>query len=304
MPVRLTDLDESAPLTDGAERLERGEVLRFAPGAVPLPSDEDLEFLRRKLPSGSPGHSNSSYLPDRDRLYGLDGDSQFLERARSILAERDRVVREALGRLVPEYARDWRVGKVEYTHRETRMAESIHEQGRRPAHLGLFTQGTSHGATHGDRVLRFFTNVHPTQARVWHSAGTFADIYPHIAERLVREKATDGLRPRWLDRARSRTLRGLTGLGLSAAQRADSSPYDRAMKRLLTALESDDEFWEEPRAVLMLEFPPLSSWLVMTDVVSHAEVSGRQALVNTLFVKRARERCPAISPWAHLAGTV
>ena len=29
-----------------AERLERGEVVVFAPGVLPLPSEEDLVFLR------------------------------------------------------------------------------------------------------------------------------------------------------------------------------------------------------------------------------------------------------------------
>lgn len=299
MPVRLTDLDESVPLTDGAERLERGEVLRFAPGSVALPPEEDLEFLRRELPTRLAARKNISYLPTGDYLSGIDADDETRDRVRSILADRDRAVRAVLGRLLPDYARDWRIGKVNFRPLEERGRELSRHSSNELLHVDAFASG----ATHGDRVLRFFTNVHPTESRVWRSAGTFAELYPLFSEKIARGKSAPNLRPGLLDRAWSGTVRGLSGLGLSRAELADSSPYDRAMKRFHDVLKDDEEFQEDPPARLVLEFPPFSSWAVMTDVVSHAVVSGRHALVNTYYVKRARERCPELSPWAMLASS-
>ncbi len=299
MPVRLTDLDESVPLTDGAERLERGEVLRLAPGSVPLPDEEDLEFLRSELPKHLASRKNISYLPTGDYLSGLDADDETRGRVRSILADRDQAARTVLGRLLPDYAKDWRIGKVNFRPLEERGRELVRHSSNELLHVDAYASG----ATHGDRVLRFFTNVHPTESRVWLSAGTFADLYPLFSEKIARGKTASNLRPGLLDRAWSGTLRGLSGLGLSRAELADSSPYDRAMKRFHDVLKDDEEFQEDPPARLALEFPPFSSWIVMTDVVSHAVVSGRHALVNTYYVKRARERCPEISPWSLLASS-
>src|SRR5205807_1518807 len=34
----------------------------------------------------------------------------------------------------------------------------------------------AYGATHGDRILRFFVNLNPSSDRIWISKGTFADL--------------------------------------------------------------------------------------------------------------------------------
>jgi len=50
-----------------------------------------------------------------------------------------------------------------------------------------------------------------------------------------------------------------------------------------------------------LSFPPFTSWCVLTDMVSHAAVSGRYALVNTFYVKLERCAVPDLAPFNVMA---
>ena len=101
-----------------------------------------------------------------------------------------------------------------------------------------------------------------------------------------------------LDRALSATLRGIAKLGLPQALTADSSPYDRAMKRMHDTLKDDDEFQKDEARWRFFEFQPFSSWMCLTDLVSHACVSGQHALVNTWTVPPSALAHPELSPYA------
>jgi hypothetical protein len=45
-----------------------------------------------------------------------------------------------------------------------------------------------------------------------------------------------------------------------------------------------------------LRFPPWSAWMVFTDMVSHASISGQHALVNTFIVRLNACRLPELAP--------
>jgi hypothetical protein len=45
-----------------------------------------------------------------------------------------------------------------------------------------------------------------------------------------------------------------------------------------------------------MEFPPMSTWLVYTDGVPHAVMSGQHALEQTFIISRAGLVAPQISP--------
>jgi hypothetical protein len=64
---------------------------------------------------------------------------------------------------------------------------------------------------------------------------------------------------------------------------ADRSPYDRFMLRFHDYLKENTDYqqkWEKIR----LEFPPFSTWMVFTDSVPHAALSGQYALEQTFIV--------------------
>lgn len=278
------------------ERLERGDVLLFAPGQLPLPPEEDLAFLRGL--GGSLTLKNISYHPEGDYLSGIER-GEARTRTRAVLRERDRAVRGFLGERLADYAADWRVGKVNFRPLQERGRDLPRHSSNELLHVDAFASG----ATHGDRVLRFFTNIHPSEARVWRSAGLFPELYREFgAAAGVAGRGERGLAPSLPERAFSGLLQALARVGIAQPLMADTSPYDRAMHRFHNHLKDDDGFQRDEARCVRMEFPPFSSWAVLTDMVSHAAVSGQHALVDTFYVRRTRCVRPELAPYSIMAG--
>ncbi len=192
---------------------------------------------------------------------------------------------------VPQFTAGWRIGTSSYRPLEEKGRDlSAHASNER-----VHVDAGAYGATHGDRILRFFVNLNPSSDRVWISKGTFADL-------LGRHGAEAGIASGDLEAALpERAYRGL----LRAAGRAfpmlrviESSPYDRRMRRFHNWMKDTPAFQEGPSE--RLSFPPFSAWMVLTDGVSHACIAGQHALVDTFLVPLRNCKLPA--PFHLLSG--
>ena len=281
------------------ERLERGDVLLFPPGALTLPPQEDLEYLRREL-GAAIKLKNISYHPEGDYLSGIKRDPVRARRVRAVLFEHNREVQALLRGRLPEYAADWRVGKVNFRPLQERGRELPRHSSNELLHVDAFASG----ATHGDRVLRFFTNIHPTQSRLWKSAGLFPALFDEFREPAgIASIGESGLRPGLPERAFSGLLHAVARMGVAQPLAVDTSPYDRAMHRFHNYLKDDDTFQRDEGRCVRMEFPPFHSWAVLTDMVSHAAISGQHALVNTFYVKQSCCVHPELSPINIISGS-
>src|SRR5918911_3404912 len=183
-----------------AEALERGRIVRFARCPVELPSREDLDFLRDGL-AAFLERKNVSYYPEADRLTGLRAPREVRARAHGILQAHSARVRAFLERAMPELTRGWQPG--------TSSFRPLEEEGRNLSpHASnelVHVDAGAYGATHGDRILRFFVNVNPARERVWVTKGTFAELYRrHAREAGIAEAHVDPAVP---ERALSVVLR-------------------------------------------------------------------------------------------------
>jgi hypothetical protein len=285
--------DVGGPAPDLAESLERGEILMFPPGALELPSEEDLAFLRDEL-GKLISLKNISYHPRGDYLSGIKKAGDARERTRRILSERHRTVTAFLARHLPRYAAEWSEGKVNFRPLQEQGRALSRHSSNELVHVDAFASG----ATHGDRTLRFFTNIHPTESRVWKSAGLFPELLDEFGPAAgVLPLGSSGLQESALDQLRTGTLRTLAKLGLPQALTVDSSPYDRAMKRMHDTLKDDDAFQRDESRWSFFEFAPFTSWVCFTDMISHACVSGQHALVNTWTVAKASQATPENAPY-------
>ncbi len=251
------------------ERLEAGEILYFPAPPFSLP-DPDRALLLGQRWDGSAIHKNISYRPGADALGGFGG-------AGAARAEVHRVLRECSARLLGfpgEFLRPYR-GRFQADYASFRP---VKEEGRGLPlqrndllHMDAFPSRP----TRGGRILRVFTNLHPDRARVW----LVTDRFPALAARFAGAAGLAGLAappaaPARLA-ARARALPGLPGAGRSA--------YDRFMLRFHDCLKEHAAFQAEC-AKTRIEFPPLSTWLVFTDGVPHAVLSGRSAIEQTVIV--------------------
>ena len=145
--------------------------------------------------------------------------------------------------------------------------------------------------SHGDRLLRIFTNIHPERARVWHTTDHFESLAGQFAERVGLHR-----KPGALDHWKHLTARAAASLGLPVVARP---PYDRFMLKIHHAMKEDAGFQETCRKDRW-EFPAGSTWIVFTDSASHACLSGQYALEQTFIIRRASLAAPEKAPIAIL----
>ena len=302
-----------------AEQLESGHILFFPENPFPLAPDDRDFLLGLRQTSGQLGmfHKNVAYRPFEDRLTGLDNrePSDRKRRLGFILRKFSADVARFLDETFPCYA-----GHARRDFASFRPLEEKGRPSRRRARNDLLhTDAFPTRPTHGDRILRVFTNFNPTERRVWHTSETLAGLAPRFARQaglpraqsrglpasansrpVILSAAKDLLlasSPRPARSAPARLLHEIAKLlGIPAARR---SPYDRFMLRFHNFLKENQSF-QETCTKQRWEFPPGSAWIVYTDMATHAVLSGQFALEQTFIVSRSAMVLPAMAPLAIL----
>ena len=277
-----------------SDSLERGSIVYFPRSPVPLPSAEDLEFFRSELPKRLK-LKNISYHPETGRTRGLDSDDAGLvERVDRVLKSVSDEIAAFLGRTAPRLTKNWTVGTCSF--------RPIQEQGRNlSAHASnelVHIDAGAYGATNGDRILRFFINVNPSEDRVWVTKGSFPELFAEHGERahLGYQNAGAGYLTKGpLDHLRTGFI-NLAALGLPVLKVLDSSPYDRAMRKFHNYMKDTPSFQQQEQGHEEFRFPPFSAWMVYTDMVSHACLSGQHAFVHTSLVRLENCHLPEMAP--------
>ena len=292
-PLHRVTAEEYDNPGDRLERtLEQGNILLFEPGRLPLPSEEDLHFLRNEV-GKLIKLKNISYHPHGDYISGMKNEGDAGEQVMRILREHSSTVNAFLGRMLPGYSASWSPRKVNFRPVQEKGRVIKRHSNNELLHVDAFPAG----ATHGWRPLRFFTNINPEEARIWRIAEEFRELYQAYGEAAGIAPAP-ALRQGLGERAWSGALRGLASLGLPQLQVVgDTSPYDRAMRRMHNWMKDNDDYQNDPDRGVKLSFEPFHSWCVFTDLVSHAALSGQHALVATYYVKPEACHLPERSPW-------
>jgi len=270
---------------EACRNLEAGHIVFLPVSPIEIPG-EDRELLLGRKQSSSAYHKNIAYRPLEDRITGLDSsEAQEAEQLRRILSSYSQRSIEFLRTFLAPYAEKW---KLEFA-----SFRPIEEKGR-PARLHarndlLHFDSFPTRPTNGSRILRFFTNINPLQNRVWLTSQTFESFGP----RMVKEGGLTA-------QLQNPLLRGVNSLARALhLRKSNSSPYDDLMHRCHNTMKEDTKF-QETTPKQRWEFPPNSSWMVYTDCVSHAVLSGQYALEQTLLIPQSALVDPQRSPLAIL----
>lgn len=268
-----------------AEQLERGQIVCFPPGQFTLePSAQ--EFLLAQRQTAASYHKNIAYRPRSDRLTGADTRSPAeAERLRAILRDFSRQATDFVAQWLAPYAAS---GAIRLDFASFRPLEEHGRQLRLRARNDLLhTDAFPTRPTCGDRILRFFVNLNPTRPRVWATSETFGPLVRRYGKQAGLEEIAQ--------RARSRVRISLRRLARQLGWRV-ASPYDRFMLRFHHFLKENADFQQTaPRQ--QWQFAPGTAWMVYTDMVSHAVLSGQFALEQTFLIDHRAMlepvRCPA-----------
>jgi 3-deoxy-D-manno-octulosonic acid hydroxylase-like protein len=276
-----------------SDELERGNVVYFPKSPVAPPEPADLTFLREEMPRQLK-RKNVSYYPSADRLVGVEAPA-LAERTHRLLQAHSRRVVEFLTQSMPDFVKGWTVGTSSFRPLQERGRNLSPHASNELVHV----DAGAYGATHGDRILRFFINVHPTESRVWATRGTFAEVYLRhgMAAGVAPRAPGRDLRPGLGNRLYSGLLRGAERLGARRTRMIDTSPYDRLMRQFHNYMKDTPAFIQGRDGYEEFSFPPFSAWMVLTDTVSHACLSGQFAFVDTFLIRLASCRLPELSPY-------
>ena len=278
--VRPEQRDERA--RTWCELLERGQILFFKEPPFKL-SRGDRDFLVAQEWAELRLHKNVTYRPGEDILRGVTGDAATVERVHSILRNYSGNVADFLGKFLVPYAGKWMLDLSSFRpFEEERRGLPLHKRNDL-----LCVDAFPSRPTRGGRILRVFTNLNPSKPRVWNTTEGFEVLAQRYAEdaglmRIAEESFLSRTVHDWGEKL------GFRGMG--------RTPYDMFMLGFHDYLKENTAFQKDcPKA--RLEFPPLSTWLVFTDGVAHAAMSGQYALEQTVLIPPTALVAPESAPY-------
>lgn len=135
----------------------------------------------------------------------------------------------------------------------------------------------------GKRILRVFSNINPNSApRVWHLGESFAEVVDRFG-------------------AQARPMLPLESILLKQLKLTKSlrSHYDHLMLQIHDNMKKD-EAYQKAVTKERVAFPANSSWIVYTDLVSHAALAGQYVLEQTFYLTQDDMHHPEASPLRQL----
>jgi len=269
--MELVTVEEPHPSPELYTALEQGNILMFRRAPWELPA-ADQEFLRSITQTSRAYHKNIAYRPESDRVTGFDENSlDDPEKLRLILRRFSEAALNFLRRFVPRYMDGCRIDYASFRGVEEEGRDLAFKKRNDLLHIDAFPTRP----TGGDLILRTFVNIHPTRNRVWLTSDPFGP--------LAREHA---LAAGW---SRIASWERLTRL------LTRRTAYDRFMLHFHDYLKRNRQYQDTCRKYRW-EFPPGAAWMVFTDVVPHAVLSGQHALEQTVIVPRKNLLVPACAP--------
>jgi hypothetical protein len=289
--VMMTDSSPALAVNDArfdAEKacafLERGGII-FFPKSPFAPSPEDQSFLltQKQLEAGY--HKNICYRPLEDRVTGVKANSGTdVERLRKVLRAYSQSVTEFLHTFLAPYTRNWQYDFASF--------RPLEEKGRklrlRARNDLLHVDSFPTRPVFGNRIFRVFTNINPELERVWRTSDTFETLAHGFKNQVNPPSETNS--PSLRDLPGIKQLGDLLGFKSNA-----SSAYDKWMLNFHNFLKENSQFQATARKDIW-RFPPGSSWMVFTDMVSHSVLSGQHALEQSYIVSKDDQVVPELAP--------
>jgi hypothetical protein len=259
-------------LLDAASALENGKVIYCPQLPFALSTAEKALLTPRTLETKS---KNISYNVFNKQLKGCRLKNHRCQDMKGLLSRYQVFSEGLISVLIPEYQATLIKGRTSYRPIEIDGRETSILKDDTKLHVDAF----SATPTQGNRILRVFTNMNPFgQNRHWRLGEPFEEVVKHFSGSLKK--------PIW----GSRTL-----LSLLKMTKSYRSLYDHYMLQLHDQMKLDPEYQAN---VLKQDFyfPPGATWIVMTDCVSHAALSGQYVLEQTFYLPVNGMQYPELSP--------
>lgn len=253
-----------------AEALEAGSILflpelsfKFDPTELPL-----LEMA----PTSS---KNIGFNAQKQRVSGIDCAEKETKALEAMMTRYTEEAKKLVLSLFPKYeAMQTGLTSLRTVEAEGRKAASFRKDDTR-LHIDAFPSRP----TGGRRLLRVFCNINQTDApRVWQAGESFENVAMKFLPKAQQYSTLLA------------TLRNVVGI-----TKTFQTHYDSIMLKLHHLMKADMEYQRDV-SKRECSFPPGSVWIVFSDQVSHAVVSGKQMMEQTFYLPVDSMYHPDTSP--------
>ncbi len=258
--------DAALPAADAAQAtaaLESGKVL-FLPRLAFTLSAAEKKFLSPQWSDGKA--KNVSYDPSAHQVRHTAAQGDDRAALAAMMDRYANAARTLVTGLCPAYAQDLAWGLTSFRPVSAANREASVRKDDMRLHLDAFASRP----VQGKRLLRVFCNVNPEgQPRVWEIGEPFDAVATRFRERIPAPLPGSA----WL----------LEKLHVTKGRR---SPYDHNMLGLHDQAKLDDAYQQaSPKS--RVELPAGTTWIVFTDLVMHAVLSGQYLLEQTFYLPPA-----------------
>lgn len=263
--------DDTGPTRHVEHLVEGGHALHFPQLPFVLQPGE-ARFLD---PVWSDGKSKNISLRGANQLRGAQGPAEDLAALQAMIRRFAAQSQQLVDRLFPHYRGKLRAGNASLRPFAVEGRESSWRKDDTRLHVDAFPSNP----TRGVRLLRVFTNLNRDgKPRVWRVGEPFADLAERYAPRL--RSALPG--SAWL----------LQALHVTKSRR---TPYDHAMLQLHDMAKADAAF-QAKSPQQSVDFAPGTTWVVFSDQVLHAVMSGQHMMEQTFYLDVANQLVPDTAP--------
>lgn len=251
---------QPASVTDAAtEALESGGIIFFPHLRFELTTPE-LKFLD---PASVHGAKNVSFNPATGKVGGTQAQGSALQELRGLLDRFFHATAALVRRVLPSYASGVAHGRGSLRPVEIAGRASSWRADDTRLHVDAFPSMPMRGK----RILRVFSNINPSgQVRTWKIGGSFDEVARRFQPSL-----------------RGPLPGSHFGMYLARMTKDVRAPYDHYMLQLHDRMKADGEY-QAQRDHVVHSFPAGSTWMVYTDQVPHAALSGIHQLEQTFYV--------------------
>lgn len=251
--------------------LEEGNIL-FFPGHFLSCSEPAL--MSESILDGT--HKNVSYDYQKNKLGAFNKALNLDKQLEHLMCSYAEFSLGLIKTTLPTYVPHLQWGRTSFRPAQIKGRVSSKRKDDTRLHVDSFAATPVNGL----RILRIFCNINPAnEPRVWNVGESFAQVLSQFAPRIPKYNKFVA---KFLKMVKAtKTLR---------------SPYDHYMLHLHDSMKLDEEYQSQVNKK-QIDFPAQSSWIVFTDHVSHAALSGQHLLEQTFYLPADKMLKPELSPF-------
>jgi hypothetical protein len=246
--------------TQAVNALEDGKIVFFPKLAFALTADEQRFLAPHYV---QPKTKNISFDKQSGQVRGAQATIEEQIALRALLARFHECARQLISALFPDY--DAALIPARSSFRPVEISNRVisYRKDDKRLHVDAFPSNPNQGR----RILRVFANINPAEKhRVWRAGEPFA----RVAQRFLPK----------ISAPLPGSARCLHWLGITKSYR---TAYDHYMLQMHDRMKGDDDYQRSAEQV-EIAFPAGSAWIVFTDQVSHAAMSGQHMLEQTFYL--------------------